>query len=307
MTALLARARQGSTGSGFRRSKPLGYLLLAPALIYIICLVGVPFLLALFYSVSNVSVDHLNGTFVGLANFTGLFQDPTFVQALQNTFVYTITSTLIASVLGTLLAFVLLENFKGKRVIRFMILLPWTIPIALTIESWKWMYDSQYSVLNWIGQHLGLISGPYGIQWLGDPSWAMPSVIVVNVWRNFAFGAIVLLAGLTSIQPDILDAAHLDGAGFLTRFHYVIVPLIAPILFIGLLFTLVFTFTDLTIVYLLTQGGPANATQVLSTYAFQVGIASGDLSRGAAITLFLFPLLLVFSIIFLRQLRRGGV
>lgn len=299
-------------GAGLRlsrvaRHRALGYGMLAPALLYIFGLVGVPFGLALWYALSSVSVTDLSGRFVGLQNYVDLLYDPTFRLALRNTFVYTIGSTVIIGVLGTLLAFILLANFRGKRAIRFLILLPWTIPIALTILGWKWMFDSQYSVLNWVGERLHLIGGPYGIQWLGEPRTAMGAVIAVNVWRNFPFAAIVLLAGLTSIPPEIIDAARIDGAGPFRRFHYIIVPMIAPILFIGLLFNIVFTMTDLTVVYLLTQGGPANATQVLSNYAFQVGITSGDLSHGAAITLFVFPLLLILSIIFLRQLRRSGV
>lgn len=299
-------ARRASR-SGVRRSRKFGYLLLSPALIYIILLVAVPFGLAIWYSISDVTVNNLSGKFVGLDNYISLIHDPTFRQALYNTIVYTVATTVIVGILGTLLAFILLANFPGKRIIRFLILLPWTIPIALTIESWKWMYDSQYSVLNWIGIHLHILSGPYGIQWLGTPGTALPSVIAVNVWRNFAFGAIILLAGLTSIPPDIIDAARIDGAGFWRRFHYIMVPMMLPILFIGLLFTVVFTFTDLTIVYLLTNGGPANASQVLANYAFLVGISSGDLSQGAAITLFLLPVLLLVSILFLRQLRRRDV
>jgi multiple sugar transport system permease protein len=311
---ILPRTRTG-------RSRLFGYILLTPALLYIFALVGVPFLLALYYSVSNVTTSNLNGGFVGLKNFRDLLQDPAFRQALGNTFVYTVFSIVLNTILGTFLAFILMSDFVGKRVIRFLILLPWTIPIALTILSWKWMLDSQYSVINWLGswklpldppisfvnwagQHLNLITGPTGIQWLGQPKTAMASVIIVNVWRTFPFSAIILLAGLTSIPSEIIDAARLDGAGPFTRYRAIIVPMIAPILFIGLLFNLVFTITDLTIVYLLTLGGPAGSTEVLGTYAFKVGINSGDLSHGAATTLFLFPVLFVFSIFFLRQLRK---
>lgn len=293
--------------TGVRKSRKFGYLLVAPAIIYILALVGFPFCLAVWYSISSASVNNLTGHFVGLQHYTSLLHDPEFLQSLRNTVVYTVLSTVITAILGTLLAFVLLSDFKGKRIIRFLILLPWTIPIALTIESWRWMFDSQFSVINWVGTHLHIITATYGIQWLGQPNTAMGAVVAVNVWRNFPFAAIILLAGLTSIPPDIIDAARIDGAGFWRRFHYIMVPMMIPILFIGLLFNIVFTFTDLTIIYLLTNGGPANATQVLSSYAFQVGIASGDLGRGAAITLFLLPVLLIFSIIFLRQLHKQEV
>lgn len=313
------------TRSRAARTRLFGYLLLAPSLIYILGLVAVPFVLALWYSLSDVTVGNLSGHFVGLKNYTALLSDPAFRQALKNTVVYTVLSVVINAILGTALAFILLADFKGKRVVRFLILLPWTIPIALTILSWKWMFDSLYSVINWVGFKLHIyafidwaalnvlpinhatyipIDTPQGIQWLGRGAIAMGAVIAVNVWRNFPFAAIILLAGLTSIPPDIIDAARIDGANAWTRLNHIIVPMIAPILFIGLLFSVIFTVTDLTIVYLLTLGGPANATQVLAVYAFQIGITSGNLSQGAATTLFLFPVLFIFSVIFLRQLRK---
>jgi multiple sugar transport system permease protein len=307
-----------------RRTRLVGYLLLAPALLYILALVAIPFFLALSYSVRAVSVTNLSGGFVGLKNYSALFSDPTFRQSLGNTVVYTVVSIVINAVLGTLLAFILLENFRGRRVVRFLILLPWTIPIALTILSWKWMFDSQYSVLNWLGLKLHIyalldqiaphlsstyipLDTPQGVQWLGRGAIAMGGVIAVNVWRNFPFSAIISLAGLTSVPPEIIDAARIDGASPWTRYTKIIVPMIAPILVIGLLFSIIFTVTDLTIVYLLTQGGPANATNVLSVYAFQIGINSGNLSQGAATTLFLTPVLLLLALVFLRQLRNKAV
>lgn len=323
MTAI-ASARGGllRRTSKVARMRMFGYLLLAPAVLYIVALVAVPFGLAIWYSVSNVTVDNQGGSFVGLRNFVELLTNETFQTALRNTFFYTVASIVINSVLGTLLAFILLDDFPGKRVVRFLILLPWTIPIALTILSWKWMFDSQYSVLNWIGVNAGIyktltwigttfgigsLGGPYPINWLGRPDIAMGAVVAVNVWRNFPFAAIILLAGLTSISPEIIDAARIDGARAWTRYTKIIVPMIAPILFIGLLFNIIFTITDLTIVYLLTKGGPANATLLLSLRAFQVGIDSGDLGRGAATALFLFPVLFVFAILFLRSLKKREV
>lgn len=306
--ASISLRRSGEPGrSQHRQHRLLGYAMLAPALLYIFGLVGVPFILALWYSVSNVSVTNLSGHFVGLDNFRSLLHDPTFRHSIWVTLLYTFFSVVVVGILGTLLGFVLLEDFRGKRFLRFMILLPWTIPIALTVLGWKWMFDSQYSVFNWLLIKGHIIHGPVGIQWLGRTNTALGAVIAVNVWRNFPFAAIILLAGLTSIPPDIIDAAKIDGASAWVRFNQIIVPMIFPILFIGLLFNIVFTMTDLTVVYLLTQGGPANATQVMANYAFQVGIVSGDLSHGAAITLFLFPVLFALSIIFLRQLTRKGV
>jgi multiple sugar transport system permease protein len=289
-----------------RRAGLLGYLTILPASLYVLGLVGVPLALAIWYSLSNVTVNQLSGSFVGLANYIALIQDPTFLTALINSLIYGVSSTVITAIVGTLMAFVLVESFPGKPVLRFLMLLPWTIPIALTVLGWQWMFDSQYSIINWIGVQLHLESSP-GLQWLGEPNLAMVSVITVNVWHNMPFGAIILIAGLTSIPPDIIDAAKIDGATFMRRFVHVMLPMMAPIISIGLIFNLIFNFTDLTVVYLLTQGGPANATTILPFYAFQVGITSGNLSEGAAVTLFLLPVLLLVSIIFLRQLGRAEV
>jgi multiple sugar transport system permease protein len=288
------------------RTRILGYLLLAPAVLYIIGLVAVPFFLALKFALTDATVSNLNGDrgFIGLENFTTLLHDPTFRTALSNTLVYAFLSALVTSVIGTTLAFILISRFPGKKFARYLVLLPWTIPIALTIQAWKWMFHPQFSVLNWLLKRSHIVNAQYGIQWLGQPKPAMVSVIMINVWRNVPFTAVILLAGLTSIPQDIIDAAKIDGASWLTRYRKIIVPMIAPILFIGLLFSLVYNLTDLTIIYLLTQGGPGSATEVLASYAFKVGISAGQLGRGAAVTLFVFPVLLLFSIVFLRQLRK---
>lgn len=292
-----------ASSRGRRPARWLGYLTLAPALIYVVGLIGLPVLLAIFYSVSDTTINQLNGRFVGLQNFYQLLTDPTFLQSLRNTFVYGGLSTILTAIMGTLMAFVLSEHFRGRSLLRFFMLLPWTIPVALGLLSWLWIFDSQYSVINWVALHLHLMGQPQ-VNWRGQPVPAMIAVVSANVWHNMPFGAIILLAGLTSIPQDMIDAARVDGAGYLRRFQHVLLPMMAPVLTIGLIFNMVFNFTDLTVVYLLTNGGPANSTQVLSSYAFEVGVGSGDIGKGAAITLFMLPLLLVVTILLLRQLKR---
>jgi multiple sugar transport system permease protein len=288
------------------RESVLGPVLVSGAILYMVALVGYPFLLALYLSVSDASVATSGlGNFVGLDNFISLFQSSVFLTALRNTLFFTLVAAIFKSILGTSLAFLLAENLPGTRVFRLIILLPWTIPIALSSITWKWMFDSQYSIINWIGTHLGIIHG--NPIWLGDPNLAAASIIIVNIWRGFPFAAIILLAGLTSVPQDILDAAKVDGANGLTRFRKVIVPMIAPILFIGGLYDLVFSLTDMTVVNLLTLGGPANTTHVLASYAFLVGVQSGALGRGAAIAMLLLPVLLVVIVLVLRSLRRRDI
>jgi len=185
--------------------------------------------------------------------------------------------------------------------------LPWAVPVSLATVAWLWMFDSLYSVINWTLIALGLVDSANRPQWLGREDLAMIAVVVVHAWRLFPFGVVIFLAGFTSVPKDVLDAATVDGAGFWRRNYQIILPIIAPIVLIALIFGTVFTFTDLSVVYLLTKGGPINSTQVLGTYAFQVGILSGDVAHGAAICLFLFPFLLIAVILLLRSLRRREI
>jgi multiple sugar transport system permease protein len=269
-------------------------------------LVGYPFLLAIYFSLSNASVQQAVGSFVGFDNFRAVISDGVFQHALLNSFIFTFGSGIFKAILGTSLAFLLLRPFRGRKIIRGFLMLPWTLPIALSILGWKWMFDPQFSVINWTLGHLGLIQHPYP-NWLGDPLYAMIAVMTVNVWRGFPFSAIIVLAGLTSIPPEIVDAARVDGANWWQRWNKVIVPMIAPILFVGLLFDVVFTFTDLSVVYLLTNGGPINATDILPTLAFRTGILGGSLGRGSAIALFMFPLLFLAVVAMLRTLKRREI
>jgi multiple sugar transport system permease protein len=288
------------------RESVLGPVLVSGAVLYMAVLVGYPFALALYLSVSDANVATSGfGNFVGLDNYVSLFESSVFLTALRNTLMFVGIAAIFKSVLGTSLAFLLAENLPGTRVFRLIILLPWTIPIALSAITWKWMFDSQYSIINWIGTHLGIIQG--NPIWLGDPILAAVAIIIVNIWRGFPFAAIILLAGLTSVPQDILDAAKVDGANGFVRFRKVIVPMIAPILFIGGLYDLVFSLTDMTVVNLLTLGGPANTTHVLASYAFLVGVQSGALGRGAAIAMLILPVLLVMIVLVLRSLRRRDI
>ena len=284
-----------------------GYTLLAPAVLYVTALVGVPFIFSLYLALSDASVGDPVARFVGLENFKAALENATFYVALRNTLVFTFGAAILKGALGTSLAFLLVQPFKGRKVVRALLVIPFTLPIAVSVLGWKWMFDSQFSVVNWALSRLGLI-GAYGSEswpvWLGQPGLALASVMFVNVWRSFPFSAIVLLAGMTSVAPEILEAAKVDGASFMQRFRKIIVPMIAPILFIGTAFDTVFTLSDLSIVYLLTNGGPDGATEILPTLAYNTGIRGGALGRGAAISLFLFPLLLPAIILLLRTLRR---
>lgn len=297
-------ARQPAWRRAVRRN--VKYLTLAPVTIYMAAILGVPLVLAVVYSLTDISTSKTGVRFVGLGNFISLVHDPVFMQALVNTAIYGGASTVLTGLIGTAMAFVLLPSYRGKSVVRFIMMLPWTIPIPLSLVGWQWIFDPQFSVINWVAHGLGLMSLP-GVQWLGFPNTAMISIIMANVWHNLPFAAIIFVAAVIGVPGELIEAAKVDGAGWWARLARVMLPLATPILMLGLVFNLVFNFTDLTIVYLLTQGGPGNATEILSYDAFQTGILSGDMGRGAAITLFLLPFLALVSFLFLRAIRRSRV
>ncbi|MBI2131469.1 MAG: sugar ABC transporter permease [Candidatus Tectomicrobia bacterium] len=281
--------------------------MIGPAVLFIALVVGIPFLLALYYSVSDISMGDRTMRFVGLKNFIAVAGTSNFQTSIVNTFVFAIVSQILVIVLGTALALALLRDFRGKWFVRFLLLLPWVAPISLGTIGWLWIFDSTYSVLNWTLEALGLIT-PHGwYMWLGIPYLAMGSVIAVHVWRILPLATVILLAGLSSIPHDIHDAARVDGAGYWRHLFQITVPLVRPIMLVAGLFGLVFAFTDMIVIFVLTRGGPYDTTQVLSTLAFFTGIQGGDLAEGAAIALFLFPMLLAVAIGFLRVARRAEV
>ncbi len=289
------------------REEWLGPLMLGPAILYIVLVVGFPFFLALYYSVSDITLGSRSLGFVGLKNFTGVIGTTKFQTALKNTFVFAILSQLLVLVLGNVLALALLKDFRGKWLVRLLILLPWVAPISLGTIGWLWIVDSIYSVINWTLRAVGIFGPRFWPIWLGVPHLAMGTVIAVHVWRLLPLATVIILAGLSSIPRDIHDAAAVDGAGFWRHYLQVTVPLLLPVSMVALLFGLVFAFTDMTVIYVLTRGGPYDTTQVLASLAFFTGVAGGDLAEGAAISLFLFPLLLAAAIGFLRIARRSEV
>jgi len=286
----------------WEREEIFGYGLILPALLLIVCLVAYPFCMAIYFSLSDYWVGS-PGEFVGLKNFRDIIANEIFQRTVFNSFVFTGIAVALKAVLGLWLAMLLFRTFKFKRLIRGAILLPWVIPTALSTLAWWWMFDSLYSVVNWTGIHLGLITAP-GPNWLGMPGYAMTAVIAVNVWRGLPFFAIIVLAGLVSIPREYYEAAEVDGAGSWSRFRHVTLPLLKPVLAVVILFSTIFTFSDFNIVQVLTRGGPVNTTHLFATLAYQIGLSGGNLGQGAAVSLFLFPMLAAVVFIQLRYIRR---
>ncbi len=290
-----------------RSASRLGVAMFAPALLYIVALVGLPLALAFLYSVGDVTVGSVGYRFVGLRNFESVLQSPGFRRALLNSFVFTLASQVIVLVCANVLALALRDPFRGRGLVRFLVLLPWVAPISLGAIGWKWILDSIYSVINWTLLHLHLVKQYQAPMWLGDPVLAMASVILVHSWRMIPFATVILLAGLTSIPREIPEAAAVDGAGFWRTHFTITLPMMVPIMNVAVLFGVIFTFTDMTVVYILTRGGPYDTTQVLPSLAFFTGILGSDLSEGAAISVFLVPILVVIALLMLRVAHRAEV
>lgn len=281
--------------------------MLAPAILYIGLLVGVPFFLSLYYSLSSATVASQEMHFVGLENFRRIVESTTFWLSLQNTVVITLVSQFFVLVFANILAPALIADFPGKWLVRVLILLPWVAPISLGSIGWLWIFDSIYSVINWSARAVGLFGPNTWPIWLGEPTLARASIVIVNIWRILPLATVIILAGLSSIPQDIHDAAEVDGAGFWRHHFQITSPLIMPITLVALLFGIVFTFTDMIVVFVLTRGGPYDTTQVIASWAYFTGIQGGDLAGGAAISLFLFPVLATVAVLFLWLARRAEI
>jgi len=279
--------------------------MLLPAVFYIGALVGVPLVLAFVYAVGDVKVGSEGYHFVGLKNFTSVFENPAFRKALRNSFVFTIASQVLSLVGANILALVLKDAFPGRRFFRFLILLPWVAPVSIGSLGWKWILDSIYSVIGWTLVRLHLVKPYEAPMWLGEPTLAMISVILVHTWHVMPFATVILLAGWTAIPKDIPEAAAVDGAGYFRTLFEIQLPMLVPIMNVAVLFGTIFTFTDMTVIYILTRGGPYDSTHVLPSYAFFTGILGNDLAEGAAVSVFLVPLLAVVAYLMLRSAHRA--
>jgi len=293
--------RTGAVSRLLEDERVLGAVLLVPTIILLTLFIAYPFVTGVWLSLTSATVGN-PAVFVGLKNFAKLWNDSIFQQATYNTFVYTGLATVGKLVLGMWLALLLNRHFRGKRLVRASMLLPFIIPTVLSTFAWKWMFDPTFSVLNWTLYHLGLIQTRIG--WLTDPTLALGSVIIVNVWRGMPFYAITLLAGLQTVNPELHEAAAIDGANAWQRFWRITWPLLLPVTMVVTLFSVIQTFADFQLVYVLTGGGPANATHLFATYAYQIGIGTGLLGEGAAASLAMFPMLFIIVVIQLWYIRR---
>jgi multiple sugar transport system permease protein len=330
-----ARAR-GRWRDALEERRFLAAVLIGPAVLFIAVLVLAPLLLAIYLSLTDATAGSLSGEFVGLRNYTEAWDSPNFRRALRNTVLFTVISQVVVVLVAGVLAHQFAKPFRGRWILRFFILLPWAAPIALGTIGFLWIFESLFSVVNWTLVH-DIFPGPvefepYRVvnwlfarealpdwleinpidpfappQWLGQSTLAMAAIIFVHTWRIIPFAMVIFLAGLASIPAEVEDAAKVDGATGLKKFWYVTLPLQLPIATVALLFGIVFTATDMTVVYILTHGGPFNSTHMLTTWAFDTGINSAALGQGAAISLYLLPVLILVAVLMLRFARKVEV
>jgi multiple sugar transport system permease protein len=279
----------------------LGLLFLLPTALLLIVFLTYPLGLGTWLGFTDAKIGR-SGEFIGLGNFEFLWGDSVTRLALFNTLFYTVIASVIKFALGLWLALILNQHLPFKAFLRAIVLLPFIVPTALSAIAFWWIYDSQFSIISWLLQRMGLIHGY--IDFLGDPWNARFSTIAANIWRGVPFVAITLLAGLQTISPSYYEAASLDGASPWQQFRYVTLPLLTPIIAVVMTFSVLFTFTDFQLIYVLTRGGPLNATHLMATLSFQRAIPGGSLGEGAAIATAMVPFLLAAILVSYFGLQR---
>ena len=291
-------ARRG-LGKFMRQRSTIAFLMCLPLLVIISCLVIYP----AFYSIWLSMLNKSQTRFIGLGNYRFLMTRDVFWMVVQQSAIFAISAVLFKALIGLVTAH-LINNLpvKGQRKWRGMLLVPWVIPLALSSLGWWWLFDPTHSAFNYVLQELGFSEIP----WLSDPYWARFSVILVNVWYGAPFFLIMYLAALKSVPEQLYEAAAIDGANGWQKFVHISLPMMRNIIAITVLFSLIVTFANFDIVQIMTAGGPRNMTHVFATYAFLLGIRSGDLPLGAATSLFMFPILAVAAVFILRGVRKRG-
>lgn len=288
----------------------MGYWFVLPLAIIVVGLVVYPF----FYSIFLSMLDRKETTFIGFGNYATLFGvgriegklfhfGNLFWMVVGNSFRYTLIAVCMKSLLGLTLALVINSlPSRGQRFWRGVALIPWVMPLSMSSLGWWWMFDPAYSGINWI---LRTVFGAQDIPWLADPFWARVAVTQTNIWMGIPFFMIMYLAGLQSIPDELYEVSEIDGANAWERFRFITIPLLANIIAITIMFSLIMTFAEFDIIRVMTRGGPRYSTHIFGTFSFLEGIENGNVPRGAAVSLFMFPFLFIMAVIVLRSVRRG--
>jgi multiple sugar transport system permease protein len=296
VTIALGRNQAAATlgePSGWQQLKTnrnwLGFWFMLPTAVFLIAFLAYPLGLGVWLSFTDARLGR-GGVFVGIENYEYLWEDSVFWLSVFNTLLYTIVASTIKFAVGLYLALLLNENLPFKAIIRAVVLVPFIVPTVLSAIAFWWLFDPQFSIISWALKRMGLITA--NIDFLGDAWNARWSVIFANIWRGVPFVAITLLAGLQTVSPSLYEAATIDGATTWQRFRYITYPLLTPIIAVVMTFSVLFTFTDFQLIWVMTRGGPVNATHLMATYSYQRAIMSGYLGEGSAIATAMIPFLL---------------
>ena len=299
LTGPLPARRRMTMKKLVRRKSTIAFVMTVPLLVIIVFLVVYPALYSMYLATLNKSMER----FVGFGNFEFLFKRETFWMVVKQSCIFAISAVFFKALIGFFLAhFVHTIPLKGQRKWRGMLLVPWVIPPAMSTLGWFWLFDPSYSAFNWLFERVGMDP----VNWLGDPLWARMSVILVNVWYGAPFFLIMYLAALKSVPDQLFEAASIDGANWWEKIWYITLPMMRNIISITVLFSLIVTFANFDLVRILTAGGPVDQTHVFATWAFNVGIYGNDLPLGAAVSLFMLPILGISAIFILRGVNRRG-
>ena len=274
---------------GKKKRDVLPYILIAPVVIYILCVMVFPFCWALYVSFTDKRIG-VDGAFVGLRNYIELLRDPIFLMSIVRTFIFTGGSVILKLIFGIAMAVVLIEKLRCRNIFRSILLLPWTLPTVVVVLVWQWMFSDVGGVLNALLQMAGL-SKP--VLWLAKPGMAMFSVILVNVWKGTPFIALSVLAGLQNISPEYYEAASIDGATVIQKFVRITLPLLRDVIFLAALMTTIWTLNNFEVIWLLTKGGPSNATNVAAVYSYITAFRNNNLSKAISISVLFLPIMII--------------
>src|SRR3981189_1945163 len=287
--------REATTWDQIRTNRNwLGFWFMLPAMAFLIFFLAYPLGLGIWISFTDAKIGR-PGVFIGTENYQWLWDDSIFWLSVFNTLLYTIVASAFKFAIGLYLALLLNRHMPFKALIRAIVLIPFIVLTVLSAIAFWWLLEAQFSIISWSLRHLGLISGSCGFR--GIPWNARWSVIFANIWRGIPFVAITLLAGLQTVSPTLYEAATIDGASRWQIFRHVTYPLLTPIIAVVMTFSVLFTFTDFQLIWVLTRGGPVNATQLMATLSYQRAILGGHLGEGAAISSAMIPFLLAAILI----------
>ena len=287
--------------AALEREAPLGVVLMVPGMLLLLLFMAYPFFLGIYLAMTDSTIGR-PGAFVGLKNFADLLSDGIFLQTVRNTFVYAIFTVPFKLALGLALALVLTQRLPFRNAIRAGVLMPWIVPTALSSLGWFMIFDPVFSPISWLLKQWGLVE--HNVNFLGDAFLAVVSLCLANVWRGTPFFAIAILAGLQAVPPELHEVAAMDGANSWQRFRAVTWPVVQGVVLITTLFSIIWTFADFQLIYVLTKGGPANQTHIFGTYAYQIGLNATAIGQGAAIALYMFPILAFFAALLMMYLRK---